>query len=79
MGDISYPSPIRVKSAPSQPMVKEESHPDELRLLQSKFKIDVQKSSSRGTSQQVQHGQTLNMDPNGYHRRDQNQDDKGTE
>jgi hypothetical protein len=48
--DINYPSPMRVKSAPNQPILVKQEHPDELKLLQSKFKIDVQKSSSRGSN-----------------------------
>ena len=51
LGDINYTSPMRLKSAPLNQTGKEEN-PDELKLLQSRFKIDVQKSSSRGTSQQ---------------------------
>ena len=30
------------------PILMKEENPDELKLLQSRFKIDVQKSSSRG-------------------------------
>jgi hypothetical protein len=34
--------------------MKEETAADELKLLQSKYKIDAQKSSSRGMMQQLQ-------------------------
>jgi len=31
--DINYPSPMRVKSAPNQPILVKQEHPDELKLL----------------------------------------------